>query len=319
MAVLVFAESDNGEYKKSSFEAITYGKDLATQLSTSCIAVAIGTIGEENLGTYGADKVLHISGEAYNQFNPQTYASALSEIASSNDVTTFVISQTYNGKSLAPILAVKQEAALVTGIVAMADYSDKLSVKKTCFSNKAFGMVEITNPKAVLTIVPNSYEIKESGTSVDAESVSTASVEANTTIVSVDKEKGKIPLTEAELVVSAGRGLKGPENWNMVEELADALGAATACSKPVSDMEWRPHSEHVGQTGITIKPNLYIALGISGAIQHLAGVGSSKTICVVNTDPDAPFFKAADYGIVGDVFDVVPKLIKRVKEIKGIA
>ena len=319
MAVLVFAESDNGGYKKSSFEAVTYGKDLADKLGTTCIAVAIGSKGDENLGTYGADKVIAITGDAFDSFNPQTYASALNEVANSNDVSTIVVSQTYNGKSLAPVLAVKQGSALVTGVVAMADVNGSLSVKKTCFSNKAFGMVTVNNPKAVLTIIPNSYEIKENGTSVDEENFAASAVEANTSVVSVDKEQGKIPLTEAELVVSAGRGLKGPENWNMVEELADTLGAATACSKPVSDMEWRPHSEHVGQTGITIKPNLYIALGISGAIQHLAGVGSSKTICVVNTDPDAPFFKAADYGIVGDVFDVVPKLIKRVKEIKGIA
>jgi electron transfer flavoprotein alpha subunit len=319
MAVLVFAEGDNGEYKKSSFEAVTYGKDLADKLGTTCIAVGVGNNGNENLGIYGADKVIQITGDAFNSFNPQTYASAIHEVANNNDVSTIVISQTYNGKSLAPLLAVKQGAALVTGVVAMADYANNLRVKKTCFSNKAFGVVEINNPKAVLTIVPNSYEIKENGSTIDEESLSLNAVEANTSIISIDKEKGKIPLTEAELVVSAGRGLKGPENWNMVEDLADALGAATACSKPVSDMEWRPHSEHVGQTGITIKPNLYIALGISGAIQHLAGVGSSKTICVVNTDPDAPFFKAADYGIVGDVFDVVPKLIKRVKEIKGIA
>ena len=319
MAVIVYAESDNGVYKKSSFEAVTYGKDLAAKLSTECIAVSIGNKGSENLGTYGANKEINITGGAFGAFNPQTYAKALSEVASANGGDTIVISQTYSGKSIAPLVAVKQDAAIVTGIVDMADTTSGFTVKKTCFSSKAIGHVSISHDKKVLTLIPNSYKIDQDGSEVSAEagSTSVSDSDINTTIVSTDKVVGKIPLTEAELVVSAGRGLKGPENWHMVEDLADALGAATACSKPVSDMEWRPHSEHVGQTGITIKPNLYIAAGISGAIQHLAGVGSSKVICVINTDPEAPFFKAADYGIVGDAFDVLPKLLKRVKEIKA--
>ena len=200
----------------------------------------------------------------------------------------------------------------------MAETEGAFTVKKTAFSSKAIAHVELTANKKVLSIIPNSYKIEENGTEVSTTEQQVGSASANTTIVSTHKETGKIPLTEAELVVSAGRGLKGAENWHMVEDLANALGAATACSKPVSDMEWRPHSEHVGQTGITIKPNLYIAAGISGAIQHLAGVGSSKVICVINTDPEAPFFKAADYGIVGDAFEVLPRLLKRVKEVKGI-
>ena len=319
MAVIVFAESDNGVYKKSSFEAVTYGKDLATKLSTECIAVAIGNEGPENLGTYGADKELNVSGDVFTTFNPQVYAKALSEVAQANGGDTIVISQTYTGKSIAPLVAVKNEAALVTGIVDMANTDSGFTVKKTSFSSKAMAHVSINNDKKVLTIIPNSYKINSDGSDVSAEaaSVSVTSDAINTTIVSTNKETGKIPLTEAELVISAGRGLKGPENWHMVEDLANALGAATACSKPVSDMGWRPHSEHVGQTGITIKPNLYIAAGISGAIQHLAGVGSSKVICVINTDPEAPFFKAADYGIVGDAFEVLPKLLKRVNELKG--
>ena len=319
MAVIVYAESDNGIYKKSSFEAITYGKDLADKLETDCIAVTIGNKGTQNLGVYGADSELNVSGSTFNSFNPQTYAKALSEVASSNGGDTIVISQTYTGKSIAPLVAVKQEAALVTGIVDMVDTSNNFSVKKTCFSSKAIGHVSVNHSKRVLTLIPNSYKINQDGSEISSTEVSTTVSDAdnNTTIEATDKVTGKIPLTEAELVVSAGRGLKGPENWSMVEELADVLGAATACSKPVSDMEWRPHSEHVGQTGITIKPNLYIAAGISGAIQHLAGVGSSKVICVINTDPEAPFFKAADYGIVGDAFDVIPRLIKRAKEIKA--
>lgn len=319
MAVIVYAESDNGVYKKSSFEAITYGKDLANQIGTTCVAVTIGSAGAENLGTYGADSVLNVSGDAFATFNPQAYAKSLSEVASVNDGDTIIISQTYNGKSMGPLLAVKQDAALVTGVIDMANTDGGFTVRKTSFSSKAIAKVSINHSKRVLTIVPNSYKINTDGSeaaSADA-SVSISASDVNTTSVSINKETGKIPLTEAELVVSAGRGLKGPENWHMVEDLANALGAATACSKPVSDMDWRPHSEHVGQTGITIKPNLYIAAGISGAIQHLAGVGSSKVICVINTDPEAPFFKAADYGIVGDAFEVLPKLLKRVNEIKG--
>ncbi|NNJ56701.1 MAG: electron transfer flavoprotein subunit alpha/FixB family protein [Bacteroidia bacterium] len=321
MAVLVFAESDNGKYKKSSFEAVSYGKDLATQLGTSCFAITIGNKGSENLGKYGADKEFNVSGDAFESFNSQTYAKAISEVASSNDVDTIVISQTYSGKSVAPLVAVKTNSALVTGVVDMIDTSDGFKVKKTCFSSKAFSTVSVNHSNRAITLIPNSYQINEAGS--DAEQVATntavTSSDIDAKIEATNKETGKIALTEAELVVSAGRGLKGPENWTMVEELAGVLGAATACSKPVSDMEWRPHSEHVGQTGITIKPNLYIAAGISGAIQHLAGVGSSKVICVINTDPEAPFFKAADYGIVGDAFEVLPKLIKRAKEIKGIA
>lgn len=321
MAVIVYAESDNGKYKKSSFEAVTYGKDLATKLGTTCVAVSIGNKGEVNLGTFGADKHVHAAGDALASFNPQAYAKTLSEVATANEGNVVIVSQTYNGKSIAPLTAVKQNAALVTGIVDMANTDGGFTVKKTAFSSKAIAHMSINNDKKVLTIIPNSYKITTDGADVNVEEMaaSVASGDVNSTIVSTNKETGKIPLTEAELVVSAGRGLKGPENWHLVEDLADALGAATACSKPVSDMEWRPHSEHVGQTGITIKPNLYIAAGISGAIQHLAGVGSSKVICVINTDPEAPFFKAADYGIVGDAFEVLPKLLKRVKEVRGQA
>lgn len=319
MAVIVYAESDSGKYKKSSFEAISYGKDLASKIGTTCIAVTIGQPGEENLGVYGADSVVSISGDIFSQFSAQAYAKALSEVASSSEGNTIVISQTYSGKSIAPLVAVKQDAALVTGIVEMVNTDEGFTVKKTSFSSKAIAHVSINHDRKVLTIIPNSYKINssEAETTPTNGDVSVTSEDVNTNVISINKETGKIPLTEAELVISAGRGLKGPENWNLVEDLADALGAATACSKPVSDMEWRPHSEHVGQTGITIKPNLYIAAGISGAIQHLAGVGSSKVICVINTDPEAPFFKAADYGIVGDAFEVLPKLLKRVKEIKA--
>jgi electron transfer flavoprotein alpha subunit len=230
-----------------------------------------------------------------------------------------VFSQTYTGKSIAPILAVRQDSALVTGIIGMASTNEGFEVKTTAFSNKAVAHVQVNQVKKTLTVIPNSYQINSYSQSSEVLdlNINVSDEDVNTKIIQTQKETGKIALTEAELVVSAGRGLKGAENWNIVEDLANALGAATACSKPVSDMEWRPHSEHVGQTGITIKPNLYIATGISGAIQHLAGVSSSKVICVINTDPEAPFFKAADYGIVGDAFDILPRLTKRINEVKG--
>ncbi len=317
MAVAVFAESDGGSYKKSSFEAVSYAKELANNLSTSCIAISINGDTQVNLGKYGADKELRISSSSLERFNPKAYAKVIAEALEACGAHTLVISQTYSGKSMAPIVAVMRDSALATGVISMADSSNGFVVQKTCFSNKAFSKVELKGDKRVLTLIPNSYEISGMGSDADIESFesSVSDADNNSSSIALHKQSGKIALTEAELVVSAGRGLKGPENWNMIEELADTIGAATACSKPVSDMEWRPHSEHVGQTGITIKPNLYIAIGISGAIQHLAGVSSSKVICVVNTDPEAPFFKAADYGIVGDAFEVVPKLINRAKEV----
>ncbi len=317
--VLVFVETEGTSLKKASQEALTYGADLASKLNTECSAIAIGSeSGLENTGAYGASKLFAVSGAGLNEFTPEGYSEAIHQVASNNNASIVLISASYTGKSIAPKVAVKLSASLTTGVVAMPNTENGFSVRKTCFSNKAFSDVEVTGEKKVISIVPNSYEIKEFDQNAE---VVSSDIDVSSFIksksVSIDKVQGKIPLTEAELVVSAGRGLKGPENWGMIEELADVLGAATACSKPVSDMDWRPHSEHVGQTGITIKPNLYIAAGISGAIQHLAGVSSSKVICVINTDPEAPFFKAADYGIVGDAFDVIPKLIARAKELKA--
>lgn len=317
--ILVFVEIEGGSIKKSSQEALTYGADLAAATGDTCSAVAIGDASAlGNLGQYGASSTFAVNGGGLDTFTPEGYSYAINEVANSNGANTVIISGSYTGKSIAPKLAVKLGAGLTTGVVAMASTDGGFNVRKTCFSNKAFSNVAVNSEKKVISIVPNSYEVKSFDNQADVSSVSIdASGVIKTKSVSVDKVQGKIPLTEAELVVSAGRGLKGPENWGMVEELADVLGAATACSKPVSDMDWRPHSEHVGQTGITIKPNLYIAAGISGAIQHLAGVSGSKVICVINTDPEAPFFKAADYGIVGDAFEVIPKLIARAKELKA--
>ncbi|MFT7591676.1 MAG: electron transfer flavoprotein alpha subunit, partial [bacterium] len=311
--ILVFVEIEGGSIKKSSKEALTYGADLAAATGVKCAAIGIGASDVvSNLGQYGANQTFAVTGSGLDTFTPEGYSFAINEVANQNGVNTVIISGSYTGKSLAPKVAIKLGAALTTGVVAMAQSNGDFQVRKTCFSNKAFSNVQVNSEKKVISIVPNSYEVKAFDTQADVQSIN---IDASSVIksksISIDKVVGKIPLTEAELVVSAGRGLKGPGNWGMIEELAEVLGAATACSKPVSDMDWRPHSEHVGQTGITIKPNLYIAAGISGAIQHLAGVSGSKVICVINTDPEAPFFKAADYGIVGDAFEVIPKLIAR--------
>jgi electron transfer flavoprotein alpha subunit len=311
--VFVFAEKEEGVFKKSTLEAVTYGRDFADALGVQCSAVVLGTEGDvSELSKSGAQEVVQVAVENENVFSPDVFAKGMVEAMKDQSPKAVIISGTYSGKSLAPKVAVQLKGGLVTGVTEMASTENGISVKKTCFSNKAYAHVKVHGNTAVLGTVPNSYEVKEFSGEAAVKQITLDAV-AKSTSVEVDKVKGKVPLTEAEIVVSAGRGLKGPENWGMVEELADLLGAATACSKPVSDMEWRPHAEHVGQTGITIKPNLYIAIGISGAIQHLAGVGSSKVICVVNTDPEAPFFKAADYGIVGDAFEVVPKLIEKAK------
>lgn len=320
MSVIVYAEAE-GNFKKSTFEAVTYGKDLANKLGTTCIAVSINYNGQENLGRYGADKTVNVQHDTLSEFSPNGFAQSIAQVAKNEGGNILIFSQTYTGKIVAPLTAVLLNAANVTGIVDMINTDSGFVAKKTCFSNKAFSNVQVSSDVKVLSIFPNSYKINEEGSNTEIAQFTPTLDDSTKNLKIVDTEKAtdKIPLTEAELVVSGGRGLKGPENWHLVEELASVLNAGTACSKPVSDMEWRPHSEHVGQTGITIKPNLYIAVGISGAIQHLAGVGSSKVICVINTDPEAPFFKAADYGIVGDAFEVMPKLIKRAKEIKGIA
>jgi electron transfer flavoprotein alpha subunit len=314
--IVVFAEVNDGKFKKSTLEAISYGAKIASSLGTGVTAVAIGNAeNESEAGLYGADKLIRINGGQFSEFDPSAYSKAIAEAIESEGATTVVVSNTYTGKSVAPRLAVKTNSALVTGVVDHADTSNGLSVKKSVFSGKAIAEVKLNKGNNIVSLIPNSVELEEYNKTAEVVegSTSTSDADVSTTVVSTDKVAGKIPLTEAELVVSGGRGLKGPENWGMIEELADIIGAATACSKPVADMDWRPHGEHVGQTGITIKPNLYIAIGISGAIQHLAGVSSSKVIVVINKDPEAPFFKAADYGIVGDAFEVLPKLIEAAK------
>ena len=324
MSVLVYVENIGGKFKKSTFEVVSYSKAIADKLNTELVAISIGDVDQESLsslGKYGASKVLHVTNEKLKSFVNQAYASVIAEAAKSIQANVVTLANSFSGKGLAPRIAVKLEAGLVDGAVELPNTENGLfSVKKTAFSGKAFAFVEISSAIKVITLNPNSYPVQESGTAATVEKFAIENKETDfrTIIKEIVRATDKISLPEAERVVSAGRGMKGPENWGMIEELADVLGAATACSKPVSDAGWRPHEEHVGQTGIAISPNLYIAVGISGAIQHLAGVSSSKTIVVINKDPEAPFFKVADYGIVGDAFEIVPKLIAAIKAYKGI-
>lgn len=308
--ILVFAESADNTFKKSTQEAISYAREIAETAGGSVTALVIGAADGSSLGTYGAHQVVSV--DYAGNFTSDAYSTIIAEVAKSIQADLLVISNTYSGKSVAPRVAAVLDASLATNVISLPVTTDGFAVKRGVFSGKAFAWVNLTKSCKVLSITPNSFEIKAWGGDAN-KSTSAISATSGIAVEQVNKVTGKIALTEAEVVISGGRGLKGPENWGMIEELADALGAATACSKPVSDMGWRPHSEHVGQTGITIKPNLYIAVGISGAIQHLAGVSSSKVIVAINKDPEAPFFKAADYGIVGDAFDVLPKIIAAAK------
>ncbi|MDX1627542.1 MAG: electron transfer flavoprotein subunit alpha/FixB family protein [Fulvivirga sp.] len=317
MATLVFVESAEGKVKKTSIEAVAY----AAAMGSDVTAIALGSADQselENLGKYGAGKVLHADDEKLNAGVIQAYASVLAKAMEQESADTLILANTSLGAPVSARVSIKVDASLVSNVTELPDTSDGFKVKRSIYTGKAFANVTLTSDKKILAIKKNAAEIKEVG---DAASVEKFSVDLSdddfaATITSTDKATGEILLPEAELVVSGGRGMKGPENWNIIEDLADALGAATGCSKPVSDMEWRPHHEHVGQTGVKVSPQLYVAIGISGAIQHLAGVNASKYIVVINKDPEAPFFKAADYGIVGDAFEVVPKLTEAVKAAK---
>lgn len=323
MSVLVYCENAGGKFKKSTFEVVSYAAEIASMTGTSLTALSIGDVASEDLNAlskYGASKVLNVSNDKLKQFVNMAYAAVIAQAAKAQNASVVVMSASFSGKGLAPRVAVKLEAGLVDGAIALPDTSSGFKVRKNAFSGKAFADVEVTSQVKVITLVPNSYKVVDKPAQCTVEEF-TPEFNANAfseMVKEIVRASDKVSLPEAELVVSAGRGLKGPENWGMVEELASLLGAATACSKPVSDAHWRPHSEHVGQTGISISPNLYIAIGISGAIQHLAGVSASKTIVVINKDPEAPFFKAADYGIVGDAFEVVPKLIESIRKFKSV-
>lgn len=323
MSVLVYVENTEGKFKKSAFEVVSYGKSVADSLGQDLIALSIGDVDENelnSLATYGAKTVVSVEKEDLKNFINQAYASVIAEVAESKNAKTIILSNSFSGKGLAPRLSAKLKAGLADGAVSLPEISKStFKIKKTAFSGKAFAIAEIHSDTKIIAVNPNSYQVVENPETPQVEKFSTSVEGKNlgTIINEIVRSTEKVSLPDAEIVVSAGRGLKGPENWGMIEELADLLGAATACSKPVSDADWRPHSEHVGQTGIAVSPNLYIAIGISGAIQHLAGVSSSKTIVVINKDPEAPFFKVADYGIVGDAFEVVPRLIEAIKAHKG--
>lgn len=317
--VLVFAESPRGQFKKSAFEAVTYGKKVADALGTTCVALVLGTANEAGeLGRYGASRVLHIADASFNHFDSQVCAAAIAEVAKQNGATVVILSHSSTGKSIAGRLSVRLDAGLVSGANSLPTaHGDALRVKKSVFSGKAIAEYEITSSSKIISLMGNAVKPEVVGSPVSVETVEVPAIKGRIRVKSVKTQEGIVPLPEAEVVVSAGRGMKGPENWGMVEDLATTLGATTACSRPVADAHWRPHHEHVGQTGIAIRPNLYIAIGISGAIQHLAGVNNSKVIVVINKDPEAPFFKAADYGVVGDLFEVVPRLNESFKKFKA--
>lgn len=320
MSVLIFLDQADGHVRKSSLEAASYGAAIAKVSGTDAEAVILGTVSEDLtlLGKYGVKKIHTVSNASLNQLDAQLYTKVIAESVTATGANVIIFSNNLVGKAVAPRLSVRLKAGLVTGAVALPDLSNGFVVKKNVFSGKAFANVSINTPVKIISLNPNSFSIT-TGEGVAAIAELNVTVDApKVTVTATNKVEGEVPLTEAEIVVSGGRGLKGPENWGLVTDLAKALGAATACSRPVADIHWRPHHEHVGQTGIAIAPNLYIAIGISGAIQHLAGVNRSKTIVVINKDPEAPFFKAADYGIVGDAFEVVPKITEAVKKLKGI-
>jgi electron transfer flavoprotein alpha subunit len=321
MAVLIFIDSADGHVKKSSLEALTYGSDIASQVGVAAEAVIIGPVSDDMaaLGKYGVKKIHHVTGDSFNQLDAQVYAKAIAQVAEASGASIVVFSNNVNGKAIAPRLSARLKAGLVSGAVALPDFSNGFVVKKNVFSGKAFANVAVNTAVKIIALSPNAYKTEAKEGTAEVVTFSATVDAAKVKVISVNKASGEVPLTEAEVVVSAGRGLKGPENWGMVEDLAKTLNAALACSRPVADAHWRPHNEHVGQTGIAVAPNLYIAIGISGAIQHLAGVNRSKVIVVINKDPEAPFFKAADYGIVGDAFEVVPKFTEAIKKLKGVA
>ncbi len=317
MSVLIYIDHDHQHIRKASLEAACYGAKIAQQLGTTAEAIVLGPIAEDLsvLGKYGVQKVHHLTGDHLGSFDAQVFSKVIASAATG--ATVLVFSNNVSGKALAPRLSARLKAGLVAGAVALPDTSNGFVVKKNVFSGKAFAQIAINTAQKIVALNPNAFGIiAGEGTAAVESRAADAAVPA-VQVTGTSKVEGDVPLTEAEIVVSGGRGLKGPENWGLVTDLAKVLGAATACSRPVADVHWRPHHEHVGQTGIAIAPNLYIAIGISGAIQHLAGVNRSKTIVVINKDPEAPFFKAADYGIVGDAFEVVPRITDAIKKLKG--
>ncbi|PUZ20273.1 electron transfer flavoprotein alpha subunit apoprotein [Chitinophaga costaii] len=319
MSVLIFADQVEGVVKKSALEAIQYGSKVAQLLHTTASAIVLGAADDAalaTLGNYGVTKVLHVAAPSLNEVDAAAYTHVIAEAAAQESADVLVFPFNFDGRAIAPRVAARLKAGLVTGAISLPDLAGGFVVKKNVFSGKAFASVNITSATKVVAVMPNTFALEPSGLTAEVVNFNTSIPPAKVKVLQREVISGEVPLSEATLVVSGGRGLKGPENWGLVEDLAKALGATTACSRPVADAGWRPHHEHVGQTGLAIRPNLYIAIGISGAIQHLAGVNGSKVIVVINKDPEAPFFKAADYGIVGDAFEVVPKITEAVKALQ---
>ena len=320
MSVLIVVDTKNGEVKKSSLEAAQYGAKVAASLGGEAVALTLNANNAEVLGTVGVNKVLNVTDASVSASDPQRVVAAIVAAANQVGAKVVVFAHDSTGKAVAPRLSAKSGAGLVTNVTSLPDTANGFVVSKNVFSGKAHAHVNILSDEKIVSILPNAFGVKagEGSATVEAFSVDLSGINSGITVKEVKGGNSKVvPLPEAELVVSAGRGLKGPENWGMVEEMAEILGATTACSRPVADIGWRPHHEHVGQTGVAIRPNLYIAIGISGAIQHLAGVNGSKVIVVINKDPEAPFFKAADYGVVGDAFEVVPRLNEAFRKFKA--
>jgi len=319
MSILIYAESVEGKFRKVAFELASYAKKVAESLGTTVTAVAINPGDISELSKYGVDKVLKVTNDKLSGFSAKAYADVIKQAAQKEGAKLIVMSSTTDSIYLAPFVAVSLEAGFASNVVGLPVSTSPFQVRRSAFSNKAFNITEISSDVKLIGLAKNSYGIFESASNLSEEDFNPTigDNDFGIKVESVEKGSGKVSIADADVVVSGGRGLKGPENWGMIEELAEVLGAATACSKPVSDLDWRPHSEHVGQTGKPVAANLYIAVGISGAIQHIAGINSSKVKVVINTDPEAPFFKVADYGIVGDAFDVVPKLIDKLKLFKA--
>ncbi|MDX2304913.1 MAG: electron transfer flavoprotein subunit alpha/FixB family protein [Microscillaceae bacterium] len=322
MSVLIFVETTDGEIRGTALEALSYGAEVARMTGTSATAIILGnSLHADNLvsiGNYGVAKVLHVQDERLNVGVIQAYTQVLAQAAEKEGATIVVLAKSSLGDAVAARLAVKMKAALASNVVDLPDLSDGFKVKRGVYTGKAFQTTRLNTENKILALKKNAIAVNPGSdlATVESFSANLSDADFGVKITKTDKITGEILLPEADLVVSGGRGLKGPENWGIIEDLAKALGAATGCSKPVSDLDWRPHHEHVGQTGVKVSPQLYIAVGISGAIQHLAGVSSSKCIVVINKDPEAPFFKAADYGIVGDAFEVLPKLTQAIKLLK---
>lgn len=318
MSIFIYAESADGKLKKVAFELASYAKKIAEMLGTTVTAVTINAQDTSELSKYGVDKVLKVSNSKLAGFSAKAFASVIKQAAQKEESKLILLSSTTDSIYLSPLVAIALEAGFASNVIALPLSISPFQVKRNAFSNKAFSVTEINTEIKIIGLSKNSYGIFENQSNLIEEEFNPIIEESDFTVKveSIEKGSGKVTLADADVVVSGGRGLKGPENWGLIEDLAAVLGAATACSKPVSDLDWRPHSEHVGQTGKPVASNLYIAIGISGAIQHIAGINASKVKVVINTDPEAPFFKVADYGIVGDAFDIIPRLTEKLKVFK---